>query len=223
VLDVLSYLRKDPQTGRGFRMVLTGSIGLPHVIARLKTAGFADQGVSAMKSVPVPPLDSGSAIQLATDLLDGEQLVAADKTKSAAAIAEASDRIPFYAHWIVSRLAEQEDKKADPQDIDRTVEELLADEEDPMELRHFQSRIDNYYDGDTDRVLAVLDLVARADAPLGLEEIAAGVGPAVESGSGKLKDLLRLLVLDHYLARDRDSRYRFRYSLLRRWWRSNPA
>jgi hypothetical protein len=222
VLDVLSHLRKDPQTGRGFRMVLTGSIGLPHVIARLKIAGFADQGVSAMESIPVPPLDPVDAVQLATDLIDGEALVVADKTKSATTLADASDRIPFYTHRVAKWLASTPGKKADPADIDRAVGELLADEQDLLELRHFRSRINNYYPHDKVAVVAVLDLVARADTPLGLNEIATGIETVVGPGSEQLKDLLRLLVLDHYLARDRDSRYRFRYSLLRRWWRSDP-
>ncbi len=222
VLDVLSHLRKDPQTGRGFRMVLTGSIGLPHVIARLKTAGFADQGVSAMESIPVPALDAADAVQLATDLIDGEALVAADKAKSAAALADVSDRIPFYTHRVAKWLAGRPGKNADPAVVDRAVGELLADEQDLLELRHFRSRIDNYYPDDKAAVVAILDMVARADTPLGLDEIAAAINTAVGPESGKLKDLLRLLVLDHYLARDGDSRYRFRYSLLKRWWRSDP-
>jgi hypothetical protein len=34
-----------------------------------------------------------------------------------------------------------------------------------------------------------------------------------------MRDVLKVLIKDHYLQRDRDGRYSFRYSIVQRWWR----
>jgi hypothetical protein len=159
VLDVLSHLRKDYGTGQGFRMVLTGSIGMPHVLALLKEQGYADQGVSAMLLYELPPLAEPDAVRLARDLIDGEKLTAADPDASAKTIAAETGSVPFYIHWIVHTLVLKR-RTAEPSDVKATVAELLADPLDRLELRHFRTRINNYYKGDVPTVLALLDHVA---------------------------------------------------------------
>jgi hypothetical protein len=41
---------------------------------------------------------------------------------------------------------------------------------------------------------------------------------AGETDEKRIRELLRLLAVDHYLNRDTDGRYTFRHALLRRWW-----
>jgi hypothetical protein len=219
VLNVLSHLRKDYSTGLGFRMVLTGSIGMPHVLSSLKEKGFADQGVSAMLLYEVPPLAESHAVKLARDLIDGEKLVAPDPDEAAKVIAAEAGNVPFYVHWIVHTLVLKK-RSADPNVVKTTVDELLADPLDRLELRHFRTRINNYYKGNVPAVLTILDHVATHRTAK-LAEISAEVCKKVPNGDDEsIRELLRLLMLDHYLIRD-GNKYAFRYPLLLRWWKTD--
>jgi hypothetical protein len=219
VLNVLSNLRKDYRTGLGFRMVLTGSIGMPHVLSFLKEKGFADQGVSAMLLYDVPPLADGPAVQLARDLIDGEKLAAADPDGAAQAIAAEAGNVPFYIHWIAHTLVRKK-RSAEPAVVKATVGELLVDPLDRLEMRHFRTRINNYYKDDVPAVLTILDHVATHPTAK-LPDITAEVRKKVQAADDEaIRELLRLLMLDHYLTRDRDG-YVFRYPLLLRWWKTD--
>jgi hypothetical protein len=223
VLNVLSHLRKDYRTGGGFRMVLTGSIGMPHVLSSLKEKGFADQGVSAMLLYEVPPLTDEHAVRLARDLIAGHQLATAAPDASAGLIAAEAGNVPFYIHWIVHTLVLKK-RPAEPQTIRATVAELLAEPLDPLELSHFRTRIDRYYRHAPHAVLAILDHVA-ANQPALFADLPEKVRARVKDFPGDIdelvRELLRLLLIDHYLIRDGEKKYSFRYPLLRQWWRVN--
>jgi hypothetical protein len=218
VLDVCRALRQSPQTGRGFRMVLTGSLGLHHVLGRLKQQGYSNAPVNDMEPVDLPPLDQEDAEELARRLVQGEGLRTADEVSSARAIATESGCIPFYIHVIVRELAVRS-RSADPADVAAVVQEQLMDPQDRFMLRHFRERINTYYPDDIKLVLAMLDAVAGTDRPQTLRKlfgVAKHAGPVDEE---RVRELLRLLQLDHYLGRDADGAFAFRSALLRRWWR----
>ncbi len=225
VLDVLSNLRKDTRTGKTFRMVLTGSIGMPHVLQSMKDKGHADQGVSGMIPIDVPPLDDQHALQLARDLFSGEKLVAAMPDDAAKQIANTVGNIPFYIHWLVKTLADGQGRSAEQPDIEKALKKLLSSSADPLELRHFRTRIDHYYGENKDAVLAILDRVAaneelsifsdlleRAKVRIKVQD------PSVDMEE-RIRDVLRLLRSDHYLLRNSEGKYSFQYPLLRHWWR----
>jgi hypothetical protein len=219
VLDVLSHLRKSYGTGQGFRMVLTGSIGMPHILSSLKEKGYADQGVSAMLLYEVPPLADVHAIRLARDLITGEKLSVSAPDESAKAIASEAENVPFYVHWIVHTLV-QKKRTAEPDAVKATVAELLADPLDRLELRHFHTRINHYYKGNVPAVLTILDHVASRQTAT-FAEIIDEVRKRVPNADDEtIRELLRLLMLDHYLIRD-GYRFAFMSSLLLRWWKVN--
>jgi hypothetical protein len=47
-----------------------------------------------------------------------------------------------------------------------------------------------------------------------------GEAPAAKDDES-IRELLRLLMLDHYLIREADGRYVFRYPLLLQWWKTD--
>lgn len=216
VLDVLRSLRQSPVTGHGFRMVLCGSIGLHHVLGNLKEQGYKNQPVNDMMLVEVPPLDTPLATELASRLLVGEGLKA-DSTVPGL-IAEQTGGFPYYIHWVVSQFG-MRGLGATPDEIDRVVKTLLTATQDPCDLRHFRTRIGGYYPKDEKAVLALLDHAAKSLAPLGQAELITVANGAGEKDADRVRDLLRLLAVDHYLNRDTDGRYTFRHTLLRRWWK----
>ena len=215
VLDVLRALRNSTTTGPGFRMVLCGSVGLHHIVAELKRAGYRNEPVNDMKLIEVPPLPPDVATQLAAQLLAGEEL--SDDADAARRIAEVSGGFPYYIHSIVSQLR-MEGRQATGPEIERVVQWLLTDDHDPCKLGHFLNRIFSYYPKHAKIALAILDHTALVAGPHSQAELL-----NVAKSSGTIDDddtrqLLHQLAMDHYLSRDLNGRYVFRNALLRRWW-----
>lgn len=83
----------------------------------------------------------------------------------------------------------------------------------------------DYPDGDdaknVERILDVLALTTKPADPISVDDILARL--STRSSSVKDRDdllrLLRLMDADHYLSRDTEGGYRFRFPLIRRWWR----
>jgi hypothetical protein len=215
VLDVLRGLRQSATTGAGFRMVVCGSIGLHHVLGSLKQMGYKNQPVNDMAIVEVPPLEPPVAIELAKRLLAGEGVSADPATANR--IADHTGGFPYYIHWIVSQLR-MAGRPAAPNDIDLVVKKLLTAPHDPCNLRHFKERIDSYYPKEGKVVLALLDHAALSTAPLSQAQLIKAAKTAGATDDDRVRELLRLLAVDHYLHRDTDGRFTFRHTLLRRWW-----
>jgi hypothetical protein len=216
VLDVLRSLRQEHPN---FRMVLTGSIGLHHVLTSLKELGYRNAPVNDMHSIEVPPLDDEHARELAAALIQGEKLPSPDLHEAAAAIATAADCVPFYIHHIVRRL-KLTGSQASPEDIQQAVTDQMHDANDPWELAHYRDRICAYYPADTQVVIAILDAVATASQPIAVDDVLQQVSSQVEGFNDRehLLALLRLMDRDHYLLRD-PAGYRMRFPLIARWWR----
>jgi hypothetical protein len=215
ILDVLRSLRQSPVTGQGFRMVLCGSVGLHHVLRSLREGGYKNQPVNDMMLAEIPPLDAESAKQLATRLLTGEGLMG-DPTASDL-IAQSTGGFPYYIHWVVSELR-MIGGPVKTADVELTVKKLLTALHDPCNFRHFRDRIKDYYPGDEKFALALLDHAAKNTAPLSQTDLINVAKSAGAIEDDRVRELLRLLAVDHYLNRDLDGRYTFRHILLRRWW-----
>src|SRR5205085_1890094 len=105
-----------------------------------------------------------------------------------------------------------------PGDIDLVVKKLLTAPHDPCNFRHFKERIDWYYPKEGKIAVALLDHAATNTSPLGQAELINVGKTAGATDDNQVRELLRLLAVDHYLNRDTDGRYTFRHALLRRWW-----
>jgi hypothetical protein len=215
VLDVLRALR---QGAGDFRIVLTGSIGLHHILATLREADYKNEPLNDMYHVEVLPLAQPDAEDLAGRLISGEALTTSDLERSATTIATEGDCFPFYIHSIV-RTLKLSGRTADPEQIVNSVRAQLTDANDPWELAHYRSRIKSYYPKDDKIVTAVLDYLATCDSPAVVNAIFNAVkSERAFDDRERLLDLLKLLQRDHYLGRSADGHYHFRFPLIRRWW-----
>lgn len=220
-MEVLDVLRSLRQTHRQLRMVITGSIGLHHVLTSLKEKNYGNSPTNDMASIDVPPLAKSDAMELASKLIKGEKLPLADAEKVPGIIATESDCFPFYIHHIVKALKLRA-VAVSPEEISTTVSRQMVDVNDPWELCHYRERIPIYYGEDREAVLLLLDELAVRDTPGPLTELL-----AILKNAGSMDDrerLLRLLTLmerDHYLVRDTGGKYSFRFPLIRRWWKLN--
>ena len=220
-MELLDTLRALRQSHPGLRMVYTGSIGLHHVLAALRTAGYINPSTNDMKTVEVEPLAPPDARQLAAALLQGEELAVAQPGAAATAIADEASNVPYYIHHIVDDLATQ-GMPVEPTVIHELVERRLRDPQDAWELRHYLERVPRYYQKELAPLAnRVLDLLAHAEEPMGFSRLSQllegqGATPGVET----IRELLRLLQRDHYVVQDAQNGYRFRLPLIQRAWRT---
>ena len=227
VMDLLDTLRGLRQTHANLRMIYTGSIGLHHVVTALREEGYVNSPVNDMRTVEVPPLDDGHAEALAKALIQGEGLTSSAPDETAAIIARRVDAIPFYIHHVVAAMADR-GQAATPEIAETIVAEALANAQD-WDLEHFRSRLGAYYGERAEVVRALLDQLAETE-PLILDELherlkinlsrlGTNAQRMVEGDREALRTLLKLMQRDHYLRQDQDGGYRFRFGLIRRWWR----
>jgi hypothetical protein len=215
--DLLNTLRALRQTYPDFRMVYTGSIGLHHVISSLKRTGYANAPTNDMAKVDVPPLAPLDAQDLAQRLIAGEAIQTRTPAQLAHTIAAAVDYCPYYIHHIVEELCQRVPDTPIP-DI---VDECLMASNDPWDLRHYRDRIATYYLPDEQAfVLSLLDILATASTPLSFEALFDRLKAHIATeDSETVRDVLRLLHDDHYLTRSSAGTWRFRFTLIQRWWR----
>lgn len=217
--ELLDTLRTLRQTFPAFRMLLTGSVGLHHVLVRLRDAAYANEPTNDMYSVDVTPLASPDGEELARRLIQGESLDSPDIKLGAAAVAWEADGVPFYIHHIVKCL-KIAGWPADPEHVSKAVSKQLVEANDPWELAHYRNRIPAYYGKDAEAACVILDELATAAAPLSVKALLSALKAQGPQGDrAQLLRLLRLLDCDHYLSRTTDGEYQFRFPLIKRWWK----
>lgn len=222
VLDTVRSLRIEQER---FRVVYTGSIGLHHVLGRLASSGIPTSAKNDMYHVNVTPLAPADAEQLAKDLLQGEKIPYEILDDAAATISVEVDYFPYYIHHVVAGLR-IEQSTATETNIREFVSRQLVDASDPWQLAHYRSRLSTYYpDNDDARnvamILDVLSLTAEPADALSVDSIlteSSQRGASFQDRDNLLR-LLRLMDADHYLSRNTEGGYCFRFPLLRRWWK----
>ncbi len=218
VLDTLRALRQD-QGDKGLRMILTGSIGIHHVIHSLKRQNYANSPLNDTFPLEILPRAQAPARELAAKLVAGENIPTKTPDELANTIARIADGFPYYIHHIVKAI-KLTGRAASPELVEEIVSGQLLDANDPWELNHYRVRIPVYYGKEDEAaVLGILDGVAVRDAPVSINDLltelkSMGLLPDREH----LITLLRLVEQDHYLSRDTQGRYQFRFALLKRWW-----
>jgi hypothetical protein len=217
VLDTLRSLRQMVPT---VRMVFTGSIGLHHVITRLKEKGYANAPTNDMFTEDVSPLAFEDACDLARGLLVGEGIEIVEGEALVGAIARSVDCFPYYIHHVVDALRWTTQARTVEQ-VDEIVSTHLCDDANRWDMAHYRERIDTYY-ADVEQMLAlgILDELAATDNPLSQREL---LDRLSVQGTGQNPELVRkvltLLGRDHYVEKQKDGSYRFKFSLIQHYWR----
>lgn len=166
---------------------------------------------------------------MARDLLAKEEIECSSLDDVVEQLARLTDRVPFYIHRVVSKLA-MLDEIVTPQAVESEIKKCLTDGADPWEMKHFRDRLTIYYRGTIPGANGALIETASV-AKLLLNNLAAVAQPqSIDQCNADLKSklpienrelvikLLDSLAQDHYLERDQDGKYAFRFPLVRRWW-----
>lgn len=218
-MEVLDTLRSLRQMYPDVRMVFTGSIGLHHVVASLKKAGYINEPTNDMYAVDIPPLSETDATDLARQLLKGEKISTSDLAGTATAIAQAVNGIPFYIHHLIIKLKSR-DGVINAAKINETIEDCLIDPLNPWKLDHYRERIDHYYkDEQRYYALNLLDILAASEQPLLFEQLLNRLRLEPETQDKEItRTVLKLLQRDYYIIQKRDRTFRFRYPLIQHYW-----
>ena len=219
--EMLDVLRAARESHPGIRMVLSGSLGIHHVVADLRSKGGMWVPTHDMRAVDLPPLEESDAEYLAGELLGNEGIRCDDIAAVAQALALEVDCIPYYIHQTALHLRNLQRgdgrKVANVAAVQGVVEDAISNPLDPWELGHYVARTPIYYGDDSRLVDTVLDIVAAGTAPQSAETInellaAHQKPPSLE----RLRELLDLLCKDYYLRPP--PAYAFLRSLVRRAW-----
>jgi hypothetical protein len=217
LLDALRALRQKYAT---LRMVFTGSVGIHQVIGSLRKHGYANDPTNDMATIEVPPLDPADGTDLAGQLLVGERINTFDDAAGAsAALSSAAGHIPYYIHYLVARIRNS-GGEIHTQRVESCLQELIADPNDPAHFGYYQTRLTTYY-GTVEAQLAfhALDVLAAFDRPVAFSELLNLVKHKTPDAEEELfRQVLQVLLKDHYLFKNQDGTYIFRYSIVQRWW-----
>jgi hypothetical protein len=217
-MSVLDCFRAIRQTYRNIRMVYTGSIGLHHVIDKLREAGYKNAPINDMYQCELLPLADEDALDLAQQLLIGENIATNSLPEVSAEIIQAVDAIPFYIHHVVDRLRGKSRPIAITDVmavIDQSLEQINV-----WDLGDYEDRIQKYYLEDRyNLALQALDELAFTDRSLTFGDLLNLVKiQTADVDKEAFRKLLRLLEQDHYIAREVGGGYYFRFQLIKKYW-----
>lgn len=213
-LDVLNTIRSVRQTKefkRSFGLVLSGSVGLTHVIRNIGRSKL----INDLHKIPLEPL-SGSQCDAFIDFLsDGATLQIPQPVRD-----HIKERLQQYIPYYIQLVVEGGDVLTDDQgrielsieDVDHVYDKLTKDNDKFID---WVDRIRDYHSKDYGFLKAVLTITAH-DGGVTIQSIA---NIAAQLNTVEYEELVhQVLIKDGYLTKDEMS-YTFASPLLRDWWK----
>jgi hypothetical protein len=221
-MQVLDILRELSQRHDTVRLVLTGSIGIHHVLRSLWGDGYKGSPLNHMDLIQPGPLQPEHSVPFAESGIARRGLLCALSDQCAAALAELASHVPFYIEKLAARLPRGESLV--PATIEVELDRELRSDNSDWDLDYYRRRVKSVFPETEKLVLAILDGIAASKVPaLTFQEIRKPVSVAMAVDDEVLREHLKLLCMDHYLVRDEANAYRFYLPLIRRWWRINRS
>lgn len=202
--DLLGTLRRVREECNRIRWVLTGSIGFHHV---LREIGVTDQALNNLTVFSLGALDPAWAMWLSgCVLLDEHGNPRAEHDGLATELARASDGIPMLIH-LVGEFLRDEPRTVAIADIAPLLDECFRRIDRSANLTHLLTRLDDYYGERADAAGDLLD--AASEGPI--------AAPTTKERVNR--ELVGMLVADHYLEPLAGGRLQWKYPSLARLWR----
>jgi DNA-binding IclR family transcriptional regulator len=97
---------------------------------------------------------------------------------------------------------------------------MIQDPNDPAHFSYYEERLTTYYSPfDVRLSLSILDILSPEKRPMTFTSLANLIRYKIETAEDEqIRQVLKVLVKDHYLYRDSEGAYDFRYTLIKRWW-----
>jgi hypothetical protein len=234
-LALVDTLRALDNEIKNLRFVFTGSIGLHH-ITKVITDGSNSEPFNNLDRIELKPLTEEYAQEMILKLCEEEKVNYNLDEKIVSLIYYECDGVPFYMEKVIKRLGVKEG--TDIIDFDMVKDEIelmIIDHQNELEMEHFVTRLDIYYDSTIKDVnnnkiktseiaKLLLDYFASEDKSLKLEECFRYVKTKFEIDNPKIvADILELLVKDYYLTVNKNEEYQFTFTVIKRWWLKNEV
>lgn len=228
-LDTLREVRQTYEATGKIRFLFSGSIGLHLVLQHLKAShGYKGSPTNDMALKVLGGMSREDTELMCQRYLDQEHIRRVPPAAFADRMFQSTDGLPLYIQYVCERLQSSGTVTVDPDAIDAILRSML----DSRELEWFRNaaqRIDTYYArlGASDRAFEILAHLSRCEGFVTEQSIMEHLKSQMAIEHNRLVlDTLELLLDDNYLIRDTaagERRYRFRYVLMRNWWRINRA
>lgn len=218
-MEVLDTLRSLSQDYPGIRFVLTGSVGIHHILERLRQDGYNNSPLNTFERIAPGPLAEKDAIHLAEELIKGAGLSGAALGPVAEEVAKLAGNVPFYIHRLIAKMPKGE--TVSPESAAVLLQKELCSGDNDWDFDHYRNRLAHYYPNQNDEavVLALLDSLAVADGSLPMRQLLNETKLTIEGADDEqIRSLLKRLVADHYLTRNDEGQYSFYLAIIRRWW-----
>ncbi len=221
-MQVLDILRELSQRHDTIRLLLTGSIGIHHVLNILWNDGYKGSPLNHMDLIQPGPLEPEFATPFAKSEIVRRGLNCLDDDTCAATLSSLVSRVPFYIEKLATRLPLK--IGVTPALIEAELERELRSETSDWDLDCYRRRVKAVFPGTEKLVLSILDTIAASTvAALSFQEIRKLISARMEVDEEVLREHLKLLCMDHYLVRNEANAYCFYLTLIRRWWRINRS
>lgn len=193
--EFLRSLRRARQSSGGqVVMYYAGSIGLHHAVPD-------DTEVNDLVKHRVGVLDDESAVLLAKRVLASAQPSVTSLDDVAGEMARITSGFPYFIHGLAQSLVTRPGAAPiAPQDVRDAFNEAML--EDRWNVRHYDVRIDEYYEADATLVRDLLDAIALAPDAISVDELMQSAAIARhEPNRAQVINLLERLERDHYIKR----------------------
>lgn len=221
-MQVLDLLRELSQRHQNIRLLLTGSIGIHHVLRSLWAGNYKGSPLNHMDLIQPGPLERKHAVSFAKSEIARRKLESEEADLCSAKLAELVSHVPFYIEKLAARLPRG--AKLTPALIEAELEKELRSDNSDWDLDYYRRRVKTVFPQDEKLVFSILDHIARSSkSSLSFQAIRKLVSASMEVDEEVLRDHLKLLCMDHYLVRDESNAYGFYLTLIRRWWVINRS
>lgn len=226
--EILDTLREIRQVygDRGIKFIFCGSIGINTVLDLLrKKHNYAGEPINDMSLEILDAMSPEDAIMLANHLIKTKKIKIESKfKKSIGELCSQVDYLPFYIDLIIKEL-DIHHSIFNSDNVKKEVEKLISAPGNQGQFNHFSDRINTYYEDEIKQTAKqILNWLSKQDESKSETEIYNIIASKKKIQLEDVKYVLKKLFDDIYIQRDiigGNRFYKFKYSLLKRWWLIN--
>ncbi len=225
-LDIFRELRNKCEATKKIAFIFCGSIGIHLIIKDLKiNYGYTADPINNMKIITINSMSDNGAKLLCEKLSEDEQFEFDDKDNIHEYICKNTDNLPFYIQHVFAHFYDKKEMHITKNVVDEAIDFLVNDPKDEGFFRHYTDRIKTYYDEESKKIaLLILDYACKKSDYWVEDDIINTVNSNMVIDKEIIKETIDLIWSDHYVMRkiENDKRqYKFKYSILQKWWRVN--
>ena len=214
ILDTLRAVRLSDQFDKNFKLILTGSVSLLHVVRRISST----KSINDLSEVTLEEMSKDEALELIDFIIKGASMQLSPEIKEYL-LSKLQQYVPFFIQVMIERcdmvLQREERAQLNKEDIDNAWNYLSKHN---ATLENWEERLETYFNKDAAFLKKVLTICA-IDGFIAFTKI-------LDLAQSKEYDILdrwkimvdNILVNDGYL-RESNNTYTFVSPLLQAWWK----